>query len=326
MSKILEINNLTVSFPAGDTWAQAVKNVSFSISSGETVGLVGESGSGKSVTSLSILKLISKPGRIDSGEIIFQGQNLMSLSERQLRRIRGNRVSMIFQEPMTSLNPVYTIGNQISEVLLVHTNISNRDSRKKAVDLLDLVGIPAASRRIDDYPHMLSGGMRQRVMIAMALACEPDLLIADEPTTALDVTIQAQILDLIGDLQESMGMSVLLITHDLGVVHDRCDRVLMMYGGQIIETASTDDLFVKCRHPYTYGLLKSIPKIGQKKKELYSIPGQVPKLGKFPIACRFSGRCFNVIDKCNLLEPSLVECGTSHTVRCFNQVSRDLHE
>lgn len=326
MSNILEVKDLTVSFPAGGSFAQAVKNVSFTISAGETVGLVGESGSGKSVTSLSILKLITKPGRVDSGEVLFKGQNLMALSERQLRSIRGNRVSMIFQEPMTSLNPVYTIGNQISEVLLVHTDISRRDSRNKAVELLDLVGIPSASRRIDDYPHMLSGGMRQRVMIAMALACEPDLLIADEPTTALDVTIQAQILDLIGDLQKSMGMSVLLITHDLGVVHDRCDRVLMMYGGQIIEEAKTNDLFDDCRHPYTFGLLKSIPKIGHKIKELYSIPGQVPKLGMFPSACRFSARCFNVIDKCHQLEPELLNCGHSHSVRCFHQVSRGLNE
>jgi peptide/nickel transport system ATP-binding protein len=320
---VLSVNNLTTAFPVSGVFEPAVSDISFELRKGETLGLVGESGSGKSVTSLSILNLISKPGRISAGEIQYRGRDLLQCSERQLRKIRGQQISMIFQEPMTSLNPVFTIGDQISEVLKVHTNFSASEIREKSLDALHRVGIPAPGKRIDDYPHMLSGGMRQRVMIAMALICEPDVLIADEPTTALDVTIQAQILDLISDLQESMNMSVLLITHDLGVVHERCDRVVMMYGGQIIEELSTDDLFCNCLHPYTYGLLKAIPRLGSKEKSLYSIPGNVPKLGDFPSGCRFADRCFNVQSVCRESQPVLEDTTNAHKVSCFNRVKHD---
>ena len=321
--KVLSVENLTTSFPIDGALVPAVKDVSFELFKGETLGLVGESGSGKSVTSLSILKLVSKPGIINSGKVIFKGRDLLTFSEKELRNVRGNEVSMIFQEPMTSLNPVFTVGDQIAEVLKVHAKLPKKQARDRAIEALKKVGIPAPEKRIDDYPHMLSGGMRQRVMIAMALICEPDVLIADEPTTALDVTIQAQILDLIEELQESMNMSVLLITHDLGVVQERCDRVIMMYGGQIIEELPTKDLFNGCKHPYTFGLLKAIPKLGHKEDSLYSIPGNVPKLGSFPVGCRFVDRCFNSIEKCHLEEPQLESLNKQHKVRCFNQVQHD---
>lgn len=320
---VLTVEGLTTCFPAGGKLTPAVDSVSFYLKRGETLGLVGESGSGKSVTSLSILNLIANPGCITSGSVMLQGQDLLKMTEKQLRRIRGNKISMIFQEPMTSLNPVYTVGDQIAEVLRVHLSLKRKEARERAVDALRRVGIPAPEKRIDDFPHMLSGGMRQRVMIAMALVCEPDVLIADEPTTALDVTIQAQILDLIDELRETYNMAILLITHDLGVVKERCDRVLMMYGGQLIEQMPTDHLFEKCRHPYTYGLLQAIPHIGRKEKELYSIPGQVPRLGHFPSGCRFSERCFNVKEICHSEVPDLLPCSEGHKVRCFNQVGHD---
>lgn len=318
MSELLSVKNLVTSFNMNGAWHDAVKSVSFDIAEGEMVGLVGESGSGKSVTSLSILNLISSSnGRISSGEIFFQGSDLLKQTEREWRKVRGNKISMIFQEPMTSLNPVFKIGDQIAEVLRIHKNLSKKEARHKAIEALERVRIPAPEKRIDEYPHMLSGGMRQRVMIAMALVCKPKLLIADEPTTALDVTVQAQVLKIINELRKETGTSVLLITHDLGVVHDHCDRVMMMYGGEIIESASTPELFEKPSHPYTQGLLSSLPTLGSRKDKLESIQGQVPKLGDFPRYCRFSNRCSFQKERCHQETPSFVELKEKHEAKCF---------
>ena len=268
---ILQIKNLKTYFHTDNGIAHAVDNVSFNLNSGETLGIVGESGCGKSVTSLSIMKLIDQPpGFYESGEILYKNQNILTMSENELRGIRGNKISMIFQEPMTSLNPVFTIGNQIIEVVQLHQKLNYDSSRKKAIEMLDLVGIPAPDQRIDEYPHQLSGGMRQRVMIAIALSCNPEILIADEPTTALDVTIQAQILDLIQQLQNELDLAVIMITHDLGVIAEVCDRVLVMYAGQIVENGKIREIFKSPKHPYTQGLMKSIPVIGENKnKELF---------------------------------------------------------
>jgi oligopeptide/dipeptide ABC transporter ATP-binding protein len=300
--------------------ARAVDGVSFDLYPGETLGVVGESGCGKTVTSLSILRLVPEPpGHIRPGSFIeFDGRNLLTLPPRELRAIRGNRIAMIFQEPMTSLNPVLTIGDQVAEAALVHEDISRSAARTRAIDMLGQVGLPDPARRVDDYPHQLSGGMRQRVMIAMALMCRPQILIADEPTTALDVTIQAQILDLLADLQRRLGMAILLVTHDLGVVAGTAGRVLVMYAGQVAETAPTTELFAQPQHPYTEGLMASIPRLDGPRARLQSIPGSVPAATEWPAGCRFHPRCPYAWDKCRTEEPPLLEAGSpGHTARCW---------
>lgn len=323
MEKILEVKNLQTSFSTSEGEIRAVDGVSFDLYRGKTVGLVGESGCGKSVTSLSIMRLIaSPPGKIVGGEILYHGKDLLKLPLPEMRKIRGNQISMIFQEPMTSLNPVFTIGNQIIEAIRLHQDLSKSASREKAIEMMKLVGIPAPEKRIDDYPHQLSGGMRQRIMIAMALSCDPEVLIADEPTTALDVTIQAQILDLLKGLQERTGLSILLITHDLGVVAEVADEVVVMYAGKVAERAPTRELFAHPLHPYTKGLLNSIPVLshdptGKKKKSrLEPIPGLVPNLLDLPKGCRFQDRCKVVEERCKTAEPELLAAAPSHDVRC----------
>jgi oligopeptide/dipeptide ABC transporter ATP-binding protein len=284
------------------------------------MGIVGESGSGKSVTAMSILRLIpSPPGKIVDGKIIFDGQDLLKLSEKEIRKIRGNKIAMIFQEPMTSLNPVFTIGSQIMEAILLHQDVTKEEAREKAIEMLRLVGIPAPEKRVDDYPHQFSGGMRQRAMIAMALSCNPSLLIADEPTTALDVTIQAQILDLMLDIKEKVGdASIILITHDLAVVAEVCDKVTVMYCGKVMEQTDVYTLFKNPKHPYTIGLLNSIPgiKIKTKDQKLYTIPGIVPSIFDLPKGCKFCTRCERADEKCKLEEPELKEIEPGHFVRC----------
>jgi peptide/nickel transport system ATP-binding protein/oligopeptide transport system ATP-binding protein len=301
---------------------RAVNGVDFSIHKGGTVGLVGESGCGKSVTALSIMQLIRPPGRIAQGQVIFEDQNLLEFSEAKMRHVRGNRISMIFQEPMTSLNPVHRIGDQISEAIWLHKGLSRRSALDLSVELLKKVGIPDPERRIHDYPHQMSGGMRQRVMIAMALSCNPKVIIADEPTTALDVTIQAQILDLMNRLKQDFGASILLITHDLGVVAEVADSVVVMYAGRIVEYAGVKDLFDEPKHPYTLGLMNSIPKINEpipQDKILQAIPGVVPSLLNLPAGCPFQERCLHRFDLCCKEDPPLFDVsGTGHLVRCWH--------
>ncbi len=319
MANLLEVQNLQTSFLIEKKWYPAVDDVSFSLKKGETLGLVGESGCGKSVTSLSIMRLIKPPkAKITQGRVIFSGNDLLQLSEREMRDVRGDRISMVFQEPMTSLNPVFTIGDQIAEVYRAHRQMSKKDARHKAIEMLERVKIPAPQKRVDEFPHQLSGGMRQRVMIAMALACEPELLIADEPTTALDVTIQAQVLNLMARLQEEFQTAILLITHDLGVVAQVCKNVAVMYGGKIVEKAPTDEVFKNPLHPYTLGLMHSIPKLGVKQHHLSTIPGYVPSLTAMPKGCRFQDRCPWVMDKCRNEEPVLKAYGSDHLVACWN--------
>jgi oligopeptide/dipeptide ABC transporter ATP-binding protein len=293
--------------------------VSFHVDEGEVLGIVGESGCGKSVTSLSIMRLVPQPpGRILEGSAIrFRDRDLLALSEKEMRGVRGNDIAMIFQEPMTSLNPVFPIGDQIAETLRLHRGLSRKEARRRAVDLLRLVGIPDADSRVDAYPHQLSGGQRQRVMIAIALSCEPDLLVADEPTTALDVTIQAQILSLIAELRQRLGMAVILITHDLGVVAEVCDRVVVMYAGQVVEEGPVDRLFRAPHHPYTEGLLKAIPRLGQRVDRLAVIPGAVPSPTEWPVGCRFHTRCPYGWDLCVEKEPPLFEAGPAQRARCW---------
>jgi peptide/nickel transport system ATP-binding protein len=322
---ILEVKNLRTAFRVEGEELVAVDDVTFSVKPGQTLGIVGESGCGKSVTSLSIMGLIpNPPGRIIGGEILYNGQNLVGMTQGEMRKIRGNEISMIFQEPMTSLNPVFTIGNQIMETVILHQKLSKADARKKAIEMLTLVGIPAPESRIDDYPHQLSGGMRQRVMIAMALSCNPNVLIADEPTTALDVTIQAQILELLKSLREKLNMAVLLITHDLGVVAETCDNVVVMYAGKVVEQGTAEDIFYRPSHPYTKGLLNSIPShTGQRKTgRLETIPGLVPNLLQLPKGCRFQERCrrrqeLGNPEKCQSMDPPLDAVGTGHNAACF---------
>ena len=292
MSSLLEINRLVTSFDTDAGWVRAVDGISFSVEAGKTVGLVGESGCGKTVTAMSIIDLLPKPsGNVLEGEINFKGQDLRKVDRSQMRKIRGGEIGVIFQEPMAALNPVHRIGKQLVEILKIHEKISSRDALQKAVQLLDAVGIPAPEKRISSYPHQLSGGMRQRVMIAIALACEPDLLIADEPTTALDVTVQAQILELIGSMQQKLGMAVLMITHDLGVIAQNCDEVVVMYAGRIVERAPVVELFANPQHAYTKGLLSSIPRIdSERKSHLSTIPGQVASIQDFVSGCRFCQR------------------------------------
>ena len=315
---MLEVRDLVTEFRTSGGTVRAVDGVSFEIPARSTLGVVGESGSGKSVTALSIMRLVaSPPGRVASGSIKYAGKDLLSLPAEEMRRIRGNRIAMIFQEPMTSLNPVFTVGDQVGEAVRLHQKKSKADARKVAIEMFRLVGIPAPETRVDDYPHQLSGGMRQRVMIAMALACKPDLLIADEPTTALDVTIQAQILDLLRSLQQELGMSILLITHDLGVVAETCDEVVVMYAGRVVERAKTETLFAAPRHHYTAGLLRSVPSYGESdtRERLVEIKGMVPSLLELPKGCKFVDRCPAAEELCRAEEPPLVQLGASH-VRC----------
>jgi peptide/nickel transport system ATP-binding protein len=321
-TKLLEIENLSVHFHTPEGIARAVDGVSFHLDTGETIGLVGESGCGKSVTSLSILGLIpSPPGKIEGGKIRFAGQNLLEFNNEELRKIRGQKISMIFQEPMTSLNPVLPIGRQVAEPLMVHQGLSRTAAFEKAARWLDYVKIPAAAKRLNDYPHQLSGGMRQRVMIAMAMVCGPKLLIADEPTTALDVTIQAQILSLMLRLKEELGMSLLLITHDLGVVAQMAARVVVMYAGEVVEEAGVADIFNRPFHPYTQGLLKSMPRSGirleGRKQRLNEIPGIVPVLTELIAGCRFTDRCPHAFELCRQTHPQLVKVGDKHHARCW---------
>jgi len=317
---LLEIKNLRTYFSVRGHTAKAVDDVSLSILPGQTLGLVGESGCGKSVTAHSIMRLIpSPPGRIAGGEILFEGQDLVTLSEAQMRRIRGNRISMIFQEPMTSLNPTYPVGDQVEEVIRLHEKLSRAAARERSVDMFKLVGIPAAEKRIDDYPHQMSGGMRQRVMIAMALACNPQLMIADEPTTALDVTIQAQILDLMNKLKQETGAAILFITHDLGVIAEMSQHVAVMYAGRMMEYADAKTLYANPKNPYTVGLLGSIPVLGRNSGggRLQTIPGVVPSLLNLPEGCLFSDRCPDVFEDCRRVAPAMVPAGENHFVRCL---------
>ena len=318
MSALLEIRNLTTEFRSGGNVVRAVDGISFSVGQGETLGIVGESGCGKSVTSLSIMRLLpSPPGRVAAGEIRFDGRDILALPEGAMRKIRGNDIAMIFQEPMTSLNPVHTVGEQIIETILLHRDISRAEARNRALDMLRLVRIPSPETRIDDYPHQLSGGMRQRVMIAMALACDPKILIADEPTTALDVTIQAQILDLMRDLRERTGTAIVLITHDLGVIAELAHRVLVMYAGGVVEEAPVEALFGDPQHPYTLGLLGSIPKLQGEEERLAAIRGMVPNPYAMPAGCRFNPRCPLADARCRSEAPPLVEIKPNHRTACW---------
>lgn len=338
MSTLLEVKNLKTGFKTDDGEFLAVDDISFRLEKGKTLGIVGESGCGKSVTSLSIMRLIpTPPGRIVGGEINFypardkagdkasesEGINLTKISEEQMRKIRGNDIAMIFQEPMTSLNPVFTIGNQIAEAIELHQKgLSKQQIRAKTIEMLKLVNIPEPEKRVDDYPHQLSGGMRQRVMIAMALSCNPQLLIADEPTTALDVTIQAQILDLVRKLQREFGASMILITHDLGVVAETCDDVAVMYAGKIVEYGSVEDIFYRPKHQYTKGLLDSIPhfETGHRRQRLETIKGLVPSMFNLPKGCRFSERCKAVQEDCRVKQPELLPMGGKHVAACIHPV------
>ena len=317
--RILKVRGLTVSFATENGPAKVIEDVSFSVEHGRTLGLVGESGCGKSVTAMSIIRLLpSPPSHVEAGRIIFDGEDLLELDDAAMRNIRGNRIGMIFQEPMTSLNPTFSVGFQIGEVLRIHRGLNQRRSRDRCVELLDMVGVGSPGARIDQYPHQLSGGLRKRVMIAMAIACGPALLIADEPTTALDVTIQAQILDLLVRLQKELEMSILMITHDLGVVAEFCDHVVVMYAGMIVEKAPVERIFSNPRHPYTHGLLTSVPRIGSKRTYLPTIPGMVPGIGERPEGCYFAERCERVIDICRCSIPPLDGEGTENRLACWN--------
>jgi oligopeptide/dipeptide ABC transporter ATP-binding protein len=314
---LLELDDLHTFFYTDNGVARAVDGVSFQVAAGETVGVVGESGCGKSVTALSILRLVRPPGRLEPGSAIrFEGRDLLALDEREMQKIRGNRIAMVFQEPMTALNPVFTVGDQIAEVARIHAGMSRHDARQKAIEMLRLVGIPAPEQRADEYPHQLSGGMRQRVVIAMALVMNPALVIADEPTTALDVTIQAQILELMADLTRRLGTSILLITHDLGVVAENCSRVIVMYAGEVVEEATTTDLFARAHHPYTEGLLGAMPRVGREAERLATIPGTVPPPTAWPTGCRFRDRCPYSWERCAEEHPPLYQIGGGHTSRC----------
>jgi peptide/nickel transport system ATP-binding protein len=323
---VLEVKQLHTSFFTDDGIIPAVDDVSFHINQGEILGVVGESGCGKSVTSLSIMGLIPKPpGKIVSGEILLNGEDLTKASEKRMREVRGNDVAMIFQEPMTSLNPVYTIGNQLVEAIRLHQKLDKRKSKERAIDIMKLVGLPRAEELINEYPHQLSGGMRQRVMIAMAMVCEPKLLIADEPTTALDVTIQAQILRLMKQLNTDYQTAIMLITHDLGVVAEVCQRVVVMYGGKVVEEGDVYSIFKNPKHPYTNGLIKSVPDVKKKVDHLYSIPGNVPKPGSIKQGCAFAARCENALDRCFTEIPELLFSEDDHHVRCFlHEVDEDV--
>lgn len=315
---ILEVKGLKTSFFTGNGEVPAVNNVNFNLHPGEIIGIVGESGCGKSVTSLSIMGLVpSPPGKIVGGEVLFKGEDLTKMSERGMQRVRGNEIAMIFQEPMTSLNPVFTIGNQLIEGIRLHNKLNKKQAIQRAISNLELVGLPRAEQLMKEYPHQLSGGMRQRVMIAMAMACEPDVLIADEPTTALDVTIQAQILDLMKKLNDERGTSIVLITHDLGVVSEVCDRIVVMYAGKVVEEGTVQSIYKNPKHPYTNGLIQSVPDMRERKDRLYSIPGNVPKPTAEQNSCMFADRCKHVFDRCRAEMPELLETENGQKVRCF---------
>ena len=319
-NNLVEIKNLCTYFYVRGFTAKAVDNVSLAIPAGQTLGLVGESGCGKSVTAHSMIRLIPEPpGKIENGEIFFDGQDLLKFSKAQMRKIRGNRISMIFQEPMTSLNPVFGVGDQVGEVIRLHQKLSRKATRDRVVEMFQLVGIPAAEKRLDDYPHQMSGGMRQRVMIAMALACNPKLMIADEPTTALDVTIQAQILDLMNNLKDETGAAILFITHDLGVIAEMAQNVAVMYAGRVMEYTDVKTIFSNPKNPYTIGLLESIPVLGREEEQerLKTISGVVPSLFNLPTGCLFSDRCPDVFEDCRNVRPKMYPAGDNHFVRCL---------
>ncbi|WP_337017183.1 ABC transporter ATP-binding protein [Oceanobacillus massiliensis] len=323
MEKILEVENLHVTFTTYGGTVKAVRGVDFHLNEGETLAIVGESGCGKSVTSNAIMRLIpDPPGKITNGTILFKGENLAALSEKKMRSIRGVDISMIFQDPMTALNPTLTIGTQLMEGLQEHRNVSGKEARKKAIEMMDLVGIPNPEERLKQYPHQFSGGMRQRIVIAIALICEPDLLIADEPTTALDVTIQAQILELFEKIQDTTGVSIILITHDLGVVAKIADRIAVMYAGKIIETGTKREIFYKPQHPYTQGLLNSVPRLDLAEELLTPIDGTPPDLFSPPDACPFAARCPYVMEVCDKVYPAKTELSGSHRVNCWLQDDR----
>jgi oligopeptide transport system ATP-binding protein len=318
---LLEVKGLRTEFPTGDGIVHAVNGISYTVMPGEAVGLVGESGCGKSISALSVLRLVPTPGRIVGGEVLFEGKDLLHYNDQQIRKVRGNDIAMIFQDPMTSLNPVLSIRTQMTEPLLLHKGMDQSAADKKAIELMELVEIPGARTRLREYPHQFSGGMRQRVMIAMALACEPKLLIADEPTTALDVTIQAQILDILNKLRRDVGMALVMITHDLGVVAGICDRINVMYAGYIVESAPTTKLFAKPRHPYTLGLLRSIPRMDQERKsKLIPIEGFPPDLITIGDKCPFQARCVYAVDKSNEANPTLEKADEEHYVACWVDV------
>lgn len=317
MEYTLQIQNLKTHFETRKGVAPAVDGVSIDIPKGKIVGLVGESGCGKSMTAMSIMQLVRNPGRIVDGKIMLMGKNLLEMSAAEMRKVRGNEISMIFQEPMTSLNPVYTVGKQVREAILLHQNVSKEEAKQKVIDIFHKCGIPEPEKRYNSYPHQLSGGLRQRVMIAMAMVCEPELLIADEPTTALDVTIEAQILQLMKQLRDEHGTSILMITHNMGVVAQMCDYVYVMYAGKVMEQAETFELFRNTRHPYTSGLLRSIPRMDSQVDRLYSIRGVVPNLLHLPEGCSFCTRCDMADDHCRQVRPELTGVSQDHMVRCF---------
>ena len=320
---LLKVDTLSTWFYTDDGIVKAVNDVSFSLNKGHTLGIVGESGCGKSITSLSVMRLIdSPPGKIVGGKILFKGEDLLAKSEEEMRRVRGKRIAMIFQEPMTSLNPVYTVGRQIEEALLIHESMTKKEAKRRALEMLRLVRIPLPEKRFDEYPHQLSGGMRQRVMIAIALACSPELLICDEPTTALDVTIQAQILALIDELKEKTGTSVIMITHDLGVISEIADEVLIMYAGEIVEYAPKTQLFQNPLHPYTQGLIACVPKLGRDSDRLQTIEGTVPSFDDMPAGCTFWPRCPFAESICKEKKPPLIDCG-NRTVRCHRYAGKE---
>jgi oligopeptide/dipeptide ABC transporter ATP-binding protein len=321
---LLEVRHLATEIQSRQRRLRAVDDVSFQVERGEILGLVGESGCGKSMTALSMMRLLPPAASVAEGEILFEGQDLLKLSPGEMRRIRGHHISMVFQEPMTALDPAFTIGSQITEVIHSHVKVGDDEARARAIAMLERLGIPNADRRFDSYPHQFSGGMRQRVMLALALVMNPRLLIADEPTTALDVTIQAQILDLIADLRREMGLSVVLITHNLGVIHEVADRVAVMYAGEIVEIGDVKRIFRDPQHPYTQGLLKSMPYLHERRPSLYVIPGRVPDLWAMPRACRFAARCPNRIDICTETHPDLREADRDHELRCYNPTPFDI--
>ena len=323
---ILEVNNLHTSFFTDSGEVKAVNGVTFNLKPGEIMGIVGESGSGKSVTSYSIMQILAQAGKVVEGEILYKGQNILKFDKKQMAGFRGKCCSIIFQDPMTSLNPVFTIGNQLMEAILLHTDKTKEQAKARAIEMLELVGVNEPAKRIKQYPHELSGGMRQRVMIAMALACEPDILIADEPTTALDVTIQAQILELMQDLQKRLGMAIIMVTHDLGVIADMCDKIIVMYGGNICERGTADDIFYSPSHEYTKGLLRSIPNVGNSKERLIPISGTPINLLNMPKGCAFCSRCDQAMKICLDQKPQELSLSETHKASCWMNVKKMIEE
>jgi oligopeptide transport system ATP-binding protein len=323
---MLQVKNLHTSFFTDAGEVRAVNGISYNLDAGKVLGIVGESGSGKSVSAYSILRILTDTGRVTEGEVLFKGENILEYTEQQMQKFRGSRISIIFQDPMTCLNPTFTIGNQLMEAILLHTDRNKKEAEERAIEMLRLVGISEPEKRMKQYPFEHSGGMRQRVMIAMALACEPDILIADEPTTALDVTIQAQILDLIQDLQKQMGMAVIMITHDLGVIADMCDEIIVMYGGKVCERGTTDEIFYNPRHEYTKGLIRSIPRISEKHERLIPISGSPVDLLNLPKGCAFASRCDRAMKICLEQPPEEVRVNDSHIAACWNNVKRMMEE